>query len=60
LCDNAEQQCPVTSFHTIKLHLPLAYPAKIKGTEEELQAELLEARDKVKQRIEFVIDLLAQ
>jgi len=56
LCDNAEEQCPVISPHTIKLHLPLADPAKIKGTEEELQAEFREAREKVKQRVQYVIE----
>jgi arsenate reductase len=56
LCDNAEEQCPVISPHTIKLHLPLADPAKIRGSEEEILAEFREARDKVKQRVEFVIE----
>ena len=60
LCDNAEEQCPVISPHTIKLHLPLSDPAKIKGTEEELQAEFREAREKVKERVEFVIEQLRE
>ncbi len=56
LCDNAEEQCPVISPHTIKLHLPLSDPAKIRGSEEEILAEFREARDKVRQRVEFVIE----
>ena len=60
LCDNAEEQCPVISPHTIKLHLPLSDPAKIKGTEEELQAEFREAREKIKERVEFVIEQLRE
>ncbi len=58
LCDNAEEQCPVISPHTIKLHLPLTDPAKIKGSEEEIVAEFREARAKVKERVEFVISQL--
>ncbi|PCJ32429.1 MAG: arsenate reductase [Gammaproteobacteria bacterium] len=56
LCDNAEEQCPVISPHTMKLHLPLADPAKFRGTEEEVLAEFQEAREKVRQRVEYVIE----
>lgn len=56
LCDNAEEQCPVINPHTIKLHLPLADPAKKKGSEEEIQAEFREAREKVKQRVNYVLE----
>jgi len=55
LCDNAEEQCPVVNPHTVKLHLPLADPAKKRGTEEEIVAEFREAREKVKERVKFVI-----
>lgn len=56
LCDNAEEQCPVVNPHTVKIHLPLADPAKIKGSEEEVLDEFYEARDKVKQRVLYVIE----
>jgi len=59
LCDNAEEQCPVLSSHTMKLHLPLRDPAKIKGSEEELTAEFQEARDNVKQRVQYVLEQIA-
>jgi len=59
LCDNADEQCPVISPHTIKLHLPLADPAKMKGSEEELQAEFREVREKIKERVEFVLEQLS-
>ena len=58
LCDNAEEQCPVVNPHSIKLHLPLPDPAKKKGTDEEIQAEFREAREKVKQRVNYVLDQL--
>jgi len=56
LCDNAEEQCPVINPHTIKLHLPLPDPAKKKGSDEEIQAEFREAREKVKQRVNYVLE----
>ncbi|MDF1589293.1 MAG: arsenate reductase ArsC [Gammaproteobacteria bacterium] len=56
LCDNAEEQCPVVNPHTVKLHLPLTDPAKIKGTEQEVLAEFREAREKVKQRVTYVLE----
>jgi len=59
LCDNAEEQCPVISPHTVKLHLPLTDPAKVKGTEEEIIAEFQEARDKVKQRVQYLLEQIA-
>jgi len=58
LCDNAEEQCPVINPHTIKLHLPLPDPAKKKGSNEEIQAEFREAREKVKQRVTYVLEQL--
>jgi arsenate reductase len=60
LCDNAEEQCPVIRDDTIKLHLPLLDPAKIKGTPEEIISGFREARDKVKQRIKYVAEQLVE
>ncbi|PHS69997.1 MAG: arsenate reductase [Methylophaga sp.] len=59
LCDNAEEQCPVVNAHIVKLHLPIADPAKIKGTEKEILAEFCEARDKIKSRVEYVLEKIA-
>ncbi len=55
LCDNAEEQCPVLNPNTIKLHLPLPDPAKCQGTEDEILAEFAEARDRIKERVEYVL-----
>jgi len=60
LCDNAEEQCPVVNPHTVKLHLPLADPAKIKGSEQEILDEFHQARDKVKKRVLYVIEQIAE
>jgi arsenate reductase len=58
LCDNAEEQCPAISPHTIKLHLPLSDPAKNKGSDADIQAEFREAREKVKQHVMYVLEQL--
>jgi arsenate reductase len=59
LCDNAEEQCPLLSPHTIKVHLPLPDPAKMRGSEVELLGEFRESREKVRQRVEFVLEQVA-
>lgn len=59
LCDNAEEQCPLLSPHTIKVHLPLPDPAKMRGSESELLDEFRESREKVRQRVEFVLEQVA-
>jgi arsenate reductase len=59
LCDNAEEQCPLLSPHTIKVHLPLPDPAKMRGSEAELLDEFRESREKVRQRVEFVLEQVA-
>lgn len=59
LCDNAEEQCPLLSPHTIKVHLPLPDPAKMRGDEDEMLNEFRETREKVRQRVEFVIEQVA-
>jgi len=55
LCDNAEEQCPVVSPHTARLHLPLTDPAKYRGSEAELLTEFRLTRDKIRQRVEHVL-----
>jgi arsenate reductase (thioredoxin) len=60
LCDNAEEQCPVISPHTVKVHLPLPDPAKFKGSEDKILMEFRETRDKVKQRINYIVAQLAK
>lgn len=59
LCDNAEEQCPLLSPHTIKVHLPLPDPAKMRGSEEQLMDEFRESRERVRQRVEFVLEQVA-
>lgn len=56
LCDNAEEQCPVIGPQTMKLHMPLADPAKYRGSEEEIMEAFRLTRDKVRQRVEYVLE----
>ena len=58
LCDNVEEQCPVVSFETLKLHLPLSNPAKFKGNDEAVLAAFKQTRDKIKLRVEYVLTQL--
>jgi len=55
LCENADEQCPVISPHTLRLHLPLTDPAKYRGTEADVLAEFRLTREKIKQRVEYVL-----
>ena len=55
LCDNVDEQCPVVNFETLKLHLPLSNPEKIKGSEKAILDAFRQTRDKVKQRVEYVL-----
>jgi arsenate reductase len=60
LCDNAEEQCPVINPYTLKLHLPLADPAKIKGTPEEIEEVFAETRELIHKRVQHVLKQLEQ
>lgn len=60
LCDNAEEQCPVVSPHTARLHLPLTDPAKYRGSDSEILAEFRITRDKIRQRVEYVLSQLIE
>lgn len=59
LCDHAEEQCPLLSPHTVKMHLPLPNPARLKGDEFEVLHMFRETREKVRQRVEFVLEQVA-
>lgn len=58
LCDNAEAQCPVVNPQTMRLHMPLPDPAKIRGTEEELKREFADVREQIRERVEEILERL--
>ncbi len=60
LCDNAEEQCPVVSPHTARLHLPRTDQDKVRGEDEEILAEFRITRDKIHQRVEYVLSQLTK
>jgi arsenate reductase len=60
LCDHAEEQCPVVNPYTLKLHLPLADPAKVRGTVEEVEEVFVDTRDQIQKRVQHVLKQLEQ
>lgn len=52
LCGDANDRCPVTPPHVHRLHWGFEDPAKVKGTEEEIQAKFNEVRDEIRNRLE--------
>jgi arsenate reductase len=60
LCDNADEQCPVVNPQTMRLHMPLPDPAKIKGSNEELKHEFALIREQIRERVEVVLEQVKQ
>ncbi len=60
LCDKVEEQCPIMSFDTMKIHLPLSNPAKVKGDTKAVLDAYRQTRDRVKKRVEHVLAKLPQ
>lgn len=60
LCDNADEQCPVVNPQTMRLHMPLPDPAKLKGSSEELQHEFALIREQIRERVEVVLEQLKE
>lgn len=55
LCDHAEEQCPMPGPQTARLHMPLPDPSRFRGDEQELIAQFRETRDKVHQRVDYLL-----
>jgi len=56
VCDHAEKNCPVVPSHVRRKHWPVADPAKVSGTEEEITLAFRESRDEVKRRVNSMIN----
>ncbi len=52
VCDNAKESCSHFPSTALQFHYNFNDPAKVKGTEEEIQQEFIEVRDTIKQYIE--------
>ncbi len=51
VCDNAEQNCPLFPFGTVRLHWSFEDPAHFEGPDEEKIAKFREVRDQIEARI---------
>lgn len=47
VCSDAEQNCPIFPFQTIRLHWPVDDPAKVEGSDEEKLAKFRAVRDRL-------------
>ncbi|MDH5231098.1 MAG: arsenate reductase (thioredoxin) [Gammaproteobacteria bacterium] len=60
VCGHADEHCPVLPPGKQKEHWPLSDPAKAQGSEEEIMAVFRASRDDIKQRVQNVLQRLAQ
>ena len=51
VCDNAEENCPIFPFGTVRLHWSFEDPARFEGTDEARLAKFREVRDLIDARI---------
>lgn len=59
LCGDAEERCPVTPPHVLRLHWPLKDPAKAEGTEEEIMEVFRTVRDQIEELVKTVLSDLS-
>lgn len=59
LCDHAEEQCPMPGPQTARLHMPLPDPSRFRGSEAELLTQFRETRDKVRERVDYLLQQIA-
>ena len=60
VCGHADEHCPALPAGTRKEHWPLNDPAKAQGTEDEIMAMFRESRDDIRQRVEDLLQRLAE
>ena len=51
VCGHADENCPVLSARTRKIHWPLDDPAKAQGSEEEIMQVFRASRDDIRRRV---------
>ena len=51
VCGNADEHCPVLPAGVARIHWPLADPAKVKGTGNEIMQAFMQTRDEVERRV---------
>jgi arsenate reductase len=60
VCGHADEQCPVLSETTRKIHWPLDDPARATGSEDEIMAAFRQTRNEVERRVTSLLTLLAE
>ncbi len=58
LCGDANDKCPVTPPHVLRLHWGLEDPAKAQGTEEEIMEKFYHVRDTIRQQIDDFVQTI--
>lgn len=56
LCGEADEACPATPPHVLRLHWPLPDPARAEGTEEERLRVFRAVRDEIAGRVKELLD----
>ena len=60
VCGHADEQCPVLPAGVRKEHWPLADPAMVSGTEEQIMTQFRLIRDEIRQRVIELVERLKQ
>ncbi len=58
VCGHADEHCPLLPEGTIKIHWPLADPARATGTDDEIETTFRITRDEIHRRVQSLIDSL--
>lgn len=56
VCGDADEHCPLLPAGTEKRHWPLADPARLTGTEQEILAGFRASRDEIRARVTRLLD----
>jgi len=56
LCGDANDKCPMTPSHVRRLHWGFEDPAKVTGTDDEIEAKFREVRDAIRDKIAGFLD----
>jgi len=56
VCGHADKQCPALPDSVRKIYWPLADPARVSGTEEEILQQFRQIRDEVRNRVAKLLE----
>lgn len=58
VCGHADERCPLLPSGTRKIHWPFEDPARIKGSEQEIESVFAATRDAIRAHVQAVLDEL--